>query len=108
VAVTFEKRGSKQVSVRPDVEGSPAPGFAVDKVEVDPPRVRVSGARSEVLRLSAVVTETIDVAGLAESTEREVRVSAGGGHVWVDNPGLVKVRIRVVPRPEEPGPTKEG
>ncbi|CAG0953713.1 hypothetical protein MYXO_00353 [Myxococcaceae bacterium] len=108
IALTFEKRSSKQVPVRPDVEGTPAPGFEVDRVEVDPPRVRISGARSEVLRLGAVVTETIDVSGLAESTERDVRVSSGGGHVWVDSPGLVKVRIRVVPRPEEAGATKEG
>lgn len=108
VVATFERRGSKQVPVRADVEGMPAAGFAIDKVEVSPPRVRISGARSEVLRMSGVVTETIDVSGLEESVEREVRVSTGGGHVWVDNPGIVKVKIRVVPRLDEPAPSKEG
>lgn len=109
VAVTLEKRGSKSVPVRPDVEGTPAPGFAIEKVEVDPPKVRVSGARSEVLRLGEAVTETIDVTGITDTAEREVRVSAGGGHVWVQEPGLVKVKIRVAPRPEPaPQPTKEG
>jgi len=109
VALTFERRGNKAVPVRVDVEGSPAPGFILEKIEVDPPRIRVSGARSEVLRLGEVVTETIDVSGLAESMEREVRVSAGGGHVWVDSPGSVRVRIRVVPQPNGgAGSVKEG
>jgi YbbR domain-containing protein len=109
VALTFERRSSKSVPVRPDLEGSAAPGFAIERIEVDPPRIRVSGARSEVLRLGEVVTETIDVTGLTESAERDVRVSAGGGHLWVDDPGSVRVKIRVVPQPSGGvGPVKEG
>lgn len=109
VSLTFERRGSKSVPVRPDLEGTPAPGYAIEKIEVDPPRMRVSGARSEVLRLGEVVTETIDVNGLAESAERDVRVSAGGGHLWVEDPGSVRVRIRVVPQPNGgAGAVKEG
>lgn len=109
LALTFERRGSKSVSVRPDLEGAPAPGYAIGKVEVDPPRVRVIGARSEVLRLGEAVTETIDVTGLAESAEREVRVSPGSGHLWVEDPGLVRVRIHVAPEPKGgAGPVKEG
>lgn len=107
VALTLERRGTKSVPVRADVEGAPAAGYAVEKVEVDPPRVRVSGARSEVLRLGEAVTETIDVSGLSENAEREVRVSAGGGHVWVDSPAVVRVRIRVGPQPHA-GAAKEG
>ena len=100
---------SKSVPVRADLEGAPAPGYSIEKIEVDPPRIRVSGARSEVLRLGEAATETIDVTGLTESTEREVRVSAGAGHVWVQDPGTVKVKIRVSPPPPGGvGPVKEG
>lgn len=109
VALTLERRSSKSVPVRADLEGSPAAGYTVEKVEVDPPRVRVSGARSEVLRLGEVVTETIDVTGMDQSTERDVRVSTGGGHVWVDAPGTVHVRIRVSGQAHAgAGPAKEG
>jgi YbbR domain-containing protein len=109
LAVTFEQRGSKSVPVRPELEGSPAPGFAVEKVEVIPPRVRIFGARSEVLRLAEAVTETIDVSGLTATEERDVRVSPGSGHLWVEDPGSVRVRIRVAPLPpSEAGPVKEG
>lgn len=109
IALTLERRASKAVPVRADVEGIPAAGYSIEKVEVDPPRVRVSGARSEVLRLGAAVTETIDVSGIDQSVEREVRVSSGGGHVWVDAPGTVRVRIRVGAQEHAgPGPAKEG
>jgi hypothetical protein len=68
--------------------------------------VRITGARSEVLRLSEVATETIDVGGAVGTLEREVRVSAGPGHVWAESPRVVKVKIEVVavPAPEPPAP----
>ena len=58
---TLEPRGTKAVKVRPDLAGEPAPGFAVAAVQVEPQRVRITGPRREVLRLTEVVTETIDL-----------------------------------------------
>jgi YbbR domain-containing protein len=85
------------VKIRADVEGEPAEGFLLAEVTVDPPRVWLVGARSSVLRLSEVVTETVDVSGLAESVERDARLSLGSAHVWMETPAPVKVRIRVEP-----------
>lgn len=103
--VKFERRGRKSVRVRPDWEGAPAEGFALGEVVVEPARVWLAGARSEVLRLSEVETETIDITGLSEPTEREVRLSLGGGHVWMEDQGPVTVRIPIeaLPPPEEEG-----
>ncbi len=97
IELTFERRSRKTVRVTPDLEGEPAEGYVVAQVEVDPPRVWLAGARSEVLRLTEVVTETIDLAGLTESLEREVRLTLGGAHVWVDEDRPVKLRIQVDP-----------
>jgi len=97
IEVEYERRGRKSVKIRPDVEGEPADGFLLAEVTVDPPRVWLVGARSSVLRLSEVVTETIDVSGLAESVERDARLSLGAGHVWMETPAPVKVRIRLEP-----------
>jgi YbbR domain-containing protein len=99
IAFTFERRATRPVKVRADLEGQPAPGFRVGKVQIDPPRVRITGARSEVLRLSEVVTEMIDVTGATEPVEREVRVSPGAGHVWADEPRSVTVRVAIEPEP---------
>lgn len=104
--VKFESRSRKSVKVRPDLEGEPAPGFQLTAVEVDPPRVWLQGARTDVLRLSEVVTETIDVSGLDKPTEREVKLSLGAGRVWMEESGSVKVKLLVdpVPPPEPPPP----
>jgi YbbR domain-containing protein len=74
-------------------------GFALAAVEVEPDRVRISGARSEVLRLSEVITEPVALAGQTESFERELRLSAGARNAWVEEPSLVKVRVRIEPSP---------
>lgn len=103
IEVGFERRAAKTLKVKPDIDGSPAEGYRVSDVDVDPPRVRVTGARSEVLRLSEVATETIDVTGATGTIEREVRVSAGSGHVWAESPKVVKVRVEVeAEAPPEP------
>ena len=53
------------------------------EVVVEPPRVRISGARSEVLRVSEVLTETIDLTGANAPLERKVRALPGVLHVWL-------------------------
>lgn len=95
--VKFERRGTKVMAVRADLAGEPAQGFRVAAVEVEPPRVAVTGARREVLRLNEAVTEAIDITGLSQETEREARLSLGGTHVWVEQPTSVKVRVRIEP-----------
>jgi YbbR domain-containing protein len=97
---TLERKSTRAVKVRPDLDGEPAPGFAIGEVAVEPPRVRISGARSEVLRLSEVLTETIDLTGANAPVERKVRALPGGLHVWLDGAEEVTVRIDVAPQPE--------
>ena len=99
---TLEPRGSKAVKVRADLAGEPAPGFAVAAVQVEPQRVRITGPRREVLRLNEVVTETIDLSGVDETLEREVRPLFAGPHVHAEGEDPIKVRVQVVPlEPEE-------
>jgi hypothetical protein len=108
--VKFEGRSRKSVKVRPDLEGEVAPGFALTSVEVDPPRVWLQGARGDVLRLSEVVTETIDVTGLDAPAEREVKLSLGAGRVWKEESGPVKVKLQIDPVPPpapEPPPVEK-
>jgi len=100
IELEFERRGRKSVRITADLEGEPADGFVFTEVEIDPPRVWLEGARSKVLRLSEVMTETIDVAGLSEPLEREVRLSLGVEHIWVEEDQPVKLRIRVDPIPD--------
>ena len=97
IEVRFERRGRKSVRIRADLEGQPAEGFVLGEVEMEPSRVWLTGARSNVLRLSEVVTETIDVSGAQKPIEREVKLSMGAEHVWPEENEAVKVRIAILP-----------
>jgi len=99
IELEFEQRARKSVRVRADLVGQPAEGFVFTEVEIDPPRVWLVGARSKVLRRSEVMTETVDVAGLNAPLEREVRLSLGADHIWVEEEKPIKLRIRVDPIP---------
>jgi hypothetical protein len=80
----------------------PAPGFHLAGVEIVPAKVWLEGARSQVMRLTEVATESIDIAGLAASEKREVRLVLGGGTVWAEQnePVQVEIRIEADPIPE--------
>jgi YbbR domain-containing protein len=99
ISLQVEPRGRKHVRIRPDVEGDPAEGYAVGDVVVEPERVWLTGARSDVLRLSEVPTETVELTGLAEPLEKKVRLSLGGGHVWLEEDKPVTIRVQVDPVP---------
>jgi YbbR domain-containing protein len=95
--VELERRGRRSVQVRADVVGEPAGGFLVGEIGVEPPRVWLTGARSEVMRLTEVVTEPIDLTGVDAPVDREVRLSLGGGHVWMEEGRTVRVKIPIEP-----------
>lgn len=108
IDVKLEPRGQKTVRVRVDLEGDPPEGYALVRTQVRPERVRIAGARSEVLRLSEVVTEPIDLAGVTDTVEREVRLLSGGQHVWIEQNDPVVVRVDVEPvTPGEASPEQE-
>jgi YbbR domain-containing protein len=104
---TLERKSTRAVRVRPDLEGEPGPGFQLGEVTVDPPRLRIAGARSEVLRLAEVLTETIDLTGASVPLVRKARVLPGGLHVWLDGADEVTVRVEVLPIPASPEGAQE-
>ena len=107
IEVRFEKRGRKAVNVRAEVTGTPAPGFHLAGVSVEPAKVWLEGARSQVMRLNEVPTEPIDVSGLAASSQQTARLVLGGGTVWVEQNEPVKVEVRIEADPvleAVPGP----
>ena len=104
--VKFENRGRKAVVVNADLKGEVAEGHRLVTVFVEPERIWLAGARSQVLRLSSVATEPIDISGFRETTEREVTLFLGSGNVWMEENAPVKVTI-VVELEEEPVPAED-
>jgi YbbR domain-containing protein len=100
--LTLARRGSKSVKIRADLTGEPAADLRVAEVVVDPPRIRITGAQSEVLRLGEVPTETIDITGATGDIEKDALIALSGSHVWLEEAGPVKVRVRFEPMTAEP------
>ncbi len=106
IDLTLAPRGTRSVEVRPDIEGEPAAGHRIVGVAVEPPRIRITGARAEVLRLRTVATETIDVTDAETDVEKEVRLSLADGNVWLEEPVRIQVKVRIEPEVgPEPEPT---
>lgn len=97
VELTLARRGSKSVRIRADLAGEPAENYRVAGVELDPPRVKVVGAQSEVLRLNEVLTETIDVTGASADVVKEVAVALSGRNLWLEDTKPVTARVRIEP-----------
>ena len=63
----------RTVAVKEVLQGIPADGF-VEQVELSPMFVKVSGVRTDVARVRHVSTEPIDVNGIDESKQVEVKL----------------------------------
>ena len=70
----FEKSVSRRVPIRPAVDGDPAPGYVVGKMEADPAMVDVAGPESAVMRATEAVTEPVPVGGARERVRETVTV----------------------------------
>lgn len=97
IDVVFERLGRKKLRIRADVQGEPPAGYALGEVAIEPARIWLTGARSRVLRLQEVMTEPIDVSQLQESAERDVTLSIGSDHVWIEEEQTITVRVPIVP-----------
>ena len=109
VDVKLENIRERDVPVRVVLTGSPAPGFLVKSTQVEPLRVTVSGAESELKGVSEVVTEEIDISNVQESFSQTVAISYIGNYTDLKEIKTVDVQVvleadpdYVPPQPVEP------
>jgi len=90
-----EKQITREVAVVAGVRGVAGPGFVVDKVEVDPEKVRVRGSKSDLENLD-LIDVPLDVTGMHASAQRQIALVAPPG-VEVLGQASVSVRVKVSP-----------
>ncbi len=95
--VRLEELVSKKVSVRPVITGSPAKGYYIRSVTVDPPAVMIKGLRSDVRKVNELDTELLDVTGLTANVTQELNIETSGVDVKPDI-GSVKVKVFIARR----------
>lgn len=67
VNLVIEEKLTKKLPVRPMLLGEVDPLFMVDEAKASPDEIEVSGAKSDVQKLTEIGTEPIDISGLKES-----------------------------------------
>jgi YbbR domain-containing protein len=95
IAISIEPLEEKELPVRAEITGQPAPGLEIYNTTVTPARVGLSGPKSYVDTLDSVPTETRDITGAKQDmTFRQVPASLPNKRTTVFNAGVdVVVRI---------------
>lgn len=92
--------------VRPVLEGTAAPGFAVSSVRVAPPQVAVQGPRSLLAALDDVQTTPVLIDGATENVETAVQARLPHPLLRTVTAVPLLVVVQVGPEPEpQPTPT---
>ena len=94
VIPVFSNLQSKQLPVDPQVTGSPAAGFEITSVSVEPPIVTVEGDADDLAKLAVIDTQPVTAGGLTESRTVDVALAPPTG-VVVPSVQQVKVTIGI-------------
>jgi YbbR domain-containing protein len=92
----FTDRRSKALPVTPNVVGTPAAGFEVASVQVDPPVVSVQGDANDLAPLDRADTQPISISGASSEVSQEVGFNLPAG---VQALGVSTVQVTVKLRP---------
>jgi YbbR domain-containing protein len=92
----FSDRRSKTLPVSPNVFGTPAAGFEIESVSVEPSVVSVEGDANDLAGLASADTEPVSVAGASSEVVQTVRLSLPDG-VEALGTGTVEVTVRLRP-----------
>src|SRR5690554_82260 len=95
---------TQKIAVRAQIQGTPAPGYAVKKVVSEPGRVQVLVPKSMKTTIKDLQTEPISVEGLSASKSVEAQLLPGKDIRFPkDTPPMIKVRIEIG-RDDSPAP----
>ena len=99
ITLELERQETRQVAVRPAVDGVPAPGFIKSEVKVIPPQLTVQGPESLLLSLEFVETTPLSVEGAAGPVEASVQPRLPDPLLRTLGVGLILVTVDIVPEP---------
>ncbi len=91
-----ELEGFAQKPITVQWTGTPAPGYRLLNVSVEPDSILVAGRPTELNLLSRLQTDTIDISGLKESFTQQVALALPAGIV-LDQPQAIFVTVEIEP-----------
>lgn len=88
---------TRTVPVRPDIDGTPAPGFALEAFTVSPQVVTLRGLPAVLSDIAEIVTEPLSIEDASSDEEFEVALVLPDGVELVDGEPQVTVAVTIGP-----------
>ena len=103
IEIGLERVLLRSLALSPVVEGSPAPGFMVNFIHVEPTRITIQGPESRLSSLENITTSPISVEGATGSVEAVVTPLLTDPLLrgLTGSPVTVRINIGPQPLPEE-------
>jgi YbbR domain-containing protein len=89
----------KEVGIRPNIQGQPAPGYALQPVEVNPPTTTLVGDSASLEAVNLVDTAPLDISGLSSTIVRNVALSPPPRTLLLQDGQTVTLTVRVTTLP---------
>jgi YbbR domain-containing protein len=94
-----ETETTQTVPVRPDISGTPAPGFALQSLSIEPSLVTLRGQPDALAAIGEVLTEPLSIDGISADQEFEAELVLPEGTRLADasEPAVIVVTAGIVP-----------
>ncbi|HXM19801.1 MAG TPA: CdaR family protein [Terriglobales bacterium] len=91
--LTFDTRLTRQVPVQPRIARTFASGYALERVEVDPPAITITGPKKHVEAVESAITDPLDVSGAINRATFVRHAYVSDPLVQVASPDPVRVTV---------------
>ena len=89
---------NRTVAVRPQISGTPSPGFALAALSVDPSTVTIRGLPDVLTGIEEILTDTVDLTGLSADESFEVElIVPEDARLLEPSEELVTVSVQIEP-----------
>jgi YbbR domain-containing protein len=95
VRIAFDTRLTREVDVHPRVTGNFLTGEQISKVDVDPPRITITGPRHHVEKVDSATTDPVDATGTTGRATFTTNVYVADPLVQVVQPTSIHVTVFV-------------
>jgi YbbR domain-containing protein len=89
----------KEVGIRPNIQGQPAPGYALEPVELNPSTTTLVGDSASLEAVNLVDTAPVDISGITSTVVRTVALAPPQRTLLLQDGQTVAVTLRVTPLP---------
>jgi YbbR domain-containing protein len=95
VRIAFDTRLTREVEIHPRVTGNFLTGEQITKVDVDPPRITITGPRHHVEKVDSATTDPVDATGTTSRATFTTDVYVADPLVQVVQPTSIHVTVFV-------------